>query len=221
VLHSGKTVIQHIYDAHYEGASDADAFVSRWASLEGLVDERRFREVLDSLEYQAGHAVVWRDAVCSWFLRMSGIADAKGRAGHFPGRVEAEAMRLDGYTPVDVTPWETASGGKAVRAGGAGPCSAAFGFEGRAGRYDVDVEYFDLNEGASRFRLVVGGRVVDEWVASATLPSAKLDGHTSTRRRARGIALRPGDEVRVEATPDPREGAPLDYVELVPAVRPR
>ena len=25
-----------------------------------------------------------------------------------------EEMKLDGYVPVDVTPWETASGGKAV-----------------------------------------------------------------------------------------------------------
>ena len=48
------------------------------------------------------------------FFRESGIPDAKGRAGHFPNRIEAESMKLDGYVVKDVTPWEDASGGKAI-----------------------------------------------------------------------------------------------------------
>ncbi len=97
VLHSGKTIIQHIYDTHYEGAEDANQFVRQWESLKGRVDAQRYHEVLNRLEYQAGHAQVWRDAVCNWFLRMSGIPDVRNRAGNFPGRVEAEAMKLEGY----------------------------------------------------------------------------------------------------------------------------
>src|SRR5664280_3715024 len=65
-LHSGKTVIQYIYDSHYEGAEAAAAWVAQWRFLRGLVDERRYREVLAQLAYQAGHAVVWRDSVVSW-----------------------------------------------------------------------------------------------------------------------------------------------------------
>jgi len=57
---------------------------------------------------------VWRDAVCTWFFRASGIADAKGRVGHHPDRVETEAMQLDKYVPIEITPPENASGGKAV-----------------------------------------------------------------------------------------------------------
>ena len=30
VLHSGKTVIQHIYDIHYQGAAAAAGFEQRW-----------------------------------------------------------------------------------------------------------------------------------------------------------------------------------------------
>jgi alpha-glucuronidase len=42
-LKSGKTVIQHIYDSHYEGASDAAGLEDRWKSLKGGVDAgRRF-----------------------------------------------------------------------------------------------------------------------------------------------------------------------------------
>ena len=87
---------------------------STLAALQGLVDEERYREVLELFEYQAGHADVWRDAVDQWFQRISGIDDKQGRVGHDPNRVEAESMVADGYTPVDATPWETASDGKAV-----------------------------------------------------------------------------------------------------------
>ncbi len=113
-LHSGKTVIQHIYDSHYEGASRAAALVTQWQSLQGRVDQARYENVLRRLEYQAGHAIVWRDAICNWFARTSGVPDEQGRVGHYPGRVEAEDMELHGYVVFDVTPWEAASGGKGI-----------------------------------------------------------------------------------------------------------
>ena len=91
VLHSGKTVIQHIYDSHYEGAEQAADFVRQWKSLEHLVPDDAYTDVLARLEYQAGHAIVWRDAICNWFFRTSGIPDAKGRVGNHPDRIEAEA----------------------------------------------------------------------------------------------------------------------------------
>src|SRR5262249_3023387 len=90
VLHSGKTVIQFIYDSHYEGADAVTRYVREWKSLQGRVDDTRYEEVLAQLEYQAGQAVVWRDAVSNWFLRSSGIPDARGRVGLYTGRVEAE-----------------------------------------------------------------------------------------------------------------------------------
>ena len=85
VLHSGKTVIQSIYDDHYAGAADAARYVDDWESLEGAIDEARYHAVLARLEYQAGHARVWRDAVVTWFWKTSGIADAQNRAGQSSG----------------------------------------------------------------------------------------------------------------------------------------
>ena len=151
VLHSGKTVIQHFYDTHYQGAQEAADFERRWRALKGLVDDQRYAEVLDRLHFQAGHAIVWRDAINSYFLKLSGIPDARGRAGHFPGRREAEQMTLDGYVPVDVMPWETAGGGKAVTCAGPSACTAAFQFSGPAGHYRVVVRYFDENDGHAQF----------------------------------------------------------------------
>jgi len=213
VLHDGKTIIQYLYDSHYAGAEAAAGYVRQWKTLAGLVDERRYREVLAQLEYQAGQAVVWRDAVTEWFRRASGIADARARVGRYPGRFEAESMRLDGYQVRDVVPAEDASGGKAV-ACAAAECSATFNFAGAAGWYTLRVQYFDQRNGISHYRLRVAGQVIDEWPADLLLPTTALDSTSSTRREIRGVALRPRDEIRIEGRPDGAEPAALDYLEI-------
>ncbi len=81
VLHSGKTVIQHVYDSHYEAAAQASDFVPQWKSLHGHIDDERYRDILARFEYQATEAAVWRDAICNWIYRLSGIPDQKGRVG--------------------------------------------------------------------------------------------------------------------------------------------
>jgi alpha-glucuronidase len=215
-LHSGKTVIQHIYDSHYEGAAAAANLILQWQTLHGRIDEERYSDVLQRLTYQAGHAIVWRDAICEWFLKTSGIPDEKSRAGHHPNRVEAESMQLDGYAPVDVTPWETASGGKAVDCDRAAGCSAAFTFPRAAGRYAIAMQYFDTDNGAAHFRLLVNGKQIDSWAADDDLPSAKMNGHTSTRHTTPGVALHTGDTIRIEGLPDQGDKAGLDYVEIDP-----
>ena len=218
-LHSGETVIQHVYNTHYAGAAAAAAQVPAWESLAGKVPDRTYFEVLRRLNYQAGHAVVWRDAVVDWFHKTSGIADEQGRVGRHPDRVEAEKMQLDGYVTTAVTPWETASEGEAVVCKAQADCSASTVFSRENGWYDVAVQYFDLKDGASHFTLQVNGVTIDSWIADDTLPSDKLDGHTSTRHVTSGVALHSGDRIRIVGTPDSREPAPLDYVEMTPAFR--
>jgi len=170
--------------------------------------------VLAQLEYQAGQAIVWRDAVNNWFFKESGIADSKARVGHHPGRIEAESMRLTGYTAIPVTPWEAASGATAVECGEA-KCTAAVTYVGDDGRHDLVVQYFDHQDGVSRFRVWVGSQFVDEWTAADRLPTRKVDSSSSSRRTIRGIELRGGDEIRIEGIPDGRETAALDYIEIV------
>ena len=216
VLHSGKTVIQYLYDSHYEGAEAVEGFVREWKSLQGRVDEQRYREVLAQLEYQAGQSEVWRDAVSNWFLRASGIPDAKGRVGNYPGRMEAESAKLDGYKTIDVTPWEAASGGKAVECATATACSATFRYNGAAGIFQVRVRYFDQNNGMAHFRALVATKVIAEWAATDRVPSRKIDSSSSALYAIQGIALRPGDEIRIEGTPDGGETAALDYIEMEP-----
>ena len=219
VLHSGKTVVQHVYDSHYDGAATAATYAQRWRGLQGLVDAERYREVLDLFEYQAGHAGVWRDAVDQWFQKISGIDDAWHRVGHDPYRIEAESMTADGYTIVEATPWETASGGKAVVCK-RNSCTLTTRVAGASGRYSVAVQYFDLRTGVSQYELLLNGKPVAEWKADATLPPAvvdpKLDGHTSTRFTLPAIELHTGDTIVLRGTPDGGEAAPVDYLELTP-----
>ena len=217
-LHSGKTVIQYIYDSHYAGASAVDQYVRDWSALKGRVDEERFVAIREQLSYQAGQAIVWRDAVTRWFHRASGIADVLGRVDKYPGRIEAEAATLSGYVAESVTPWETASGDGAVECTAA-TCSAAFRFAGATGRHDLIVQYFDVNTGSARFRARVGDRVVAEWTAEDRIPTRRLDGSSSSRRTFHDVPLRHGDTIIIEGAPDAGETAALDYIETAPTGR--
>jgi alpha-glucuronidase len=212
-LHSGQTVIQHIYDSHYAGAAEAQQFADWWRALHGLVDEQRYNAILSKLTYEAGHAIVWRDAICNFFYSESGIPDKLGRVGNYPDRIEAESMQLTGYRTIDVTPFEDASNGKAVSCPAAEKlCNAQFTFGGAAGWHNLAIQYFDLPDGVAQFEVFVNEQRVAAWAADAHLPSHRPNGDNSTRYTIDGVFLRPGDEIRVVGTPDGGDSADLDYV---------
>ena len=214
-LHNGKTVIQFIYDSHYLGAEQAAHLVDEWATLDSHIDPALYNDVHSRLEYQAGHAAVWRDAIVQYFLKLSGVPDDKGRAGNFPGRLEAEDARLTCYKVIDVTPWEDASRGKAVSCEGQQSCYAEWTYSGKPGRYNVATQYFDLQSGVAHFTLSVKAKPVAGWAADAMLPSNRPNGDNSTRFTAHDVDLKPGDVIRVEGTPDKDDPAALDYIEIL------
>ena len=220
VLHDGKTVVQHMYDAHYAGAAAAASYPARWEQLEGLIDAERYDQTLKLLTYQAGHAVVWRDAVNQWFERISGIPDAQGRVGHVPGRIEAESMQTEGYRVVDANPWETASQGKAVACDVPSGCSLTTILGHPAGPYRIAVQYFDQRGGVSQFELFLNDKSIAKWAADDILPPAvvdrNLDGSTSTRFAVHKVQLKPGDQLTLRGAPDGEELAPVDYLEITP-----
>ncbi|GHG90228.1 alpha-glucuronidase [Streptomyces lanatus] len=82
VLHSGKTVIQHMYDTHFEGVEEVEAAQRVWQGLAGLVAPARHARVAERYEEQLRSAREWRDQINSYFLRKSGVADAHGRRIH-------------------------------------------------------------------------------------------------------------------------------------------
>jgi alpha-glucuronidase len=79
VLRSGSTVIQHIYDTHFDGALEAEAIAAAWPAVQGLVPDDVFERVSSRLAEQVRSAHEWRDQVNTYFLRKSGVPDEKGR----------------------------------------------------------------------------------------------------------------------------------------------
>ncbi|MFJ2816052.1 alpha-glucuronidase [Streptomyces sp. NPDC087294] len=79
VLHDGRTVIQHIYDTHFEGVEEVATARALWASLAPLLDRPRHTRVAERYEEQLRSAREWRDQVNTYFLRKSGVPDARGR----------------------------------------------------------------------------------------------------------------------------------------------
>lgn len=79
LLHSGKPVIQHIYDTHFAGAEEAIQLQKEWSELQNKVDTERFNQVAGRLAEQAEHAHQWRDVINTYFYRKSGVSDVQGR----------------------------------------------------------------------------------------------------------------------------------------------
>lgn len=79
VLKSGKTVIQHIYDTHFEGAELAAGFLEALGSIRESLPEDAYERMHQRLTHQKEHSCDWRDVINSYFYRKSGIPDEKGR----------------------------------------------------------------------------------------------------------------------------------------------
>lgn len=78
-LQTGKTVIQHIYDTHFEGVEMVDEMVRQFEELEGKLPDKVFLRILERLNHQKEHSREWRDQINTYFYRKSGIEDEKRR----------------------------------------------------------------------------------------------------------------------------------------------
>ena len=222
VLQSGKTVIQHFYDAHYHGSEVAQTFPPRWESLRGKIDDERLDHVLFRLVYQAGHSLVWRDSVNNFYFNKSGIADEAGRVGNHPYRIEAEDMELDGYEPYLVSPFEAASGSHCiVTSDNSTQATASTTLEVDSGIYDIGVNYFDQAIGNSTWELYLSDELVGAWNGDleyeiGRAPVFYIDGQTAARITFKGVSVESGSTLKIVGTPDGDEPAPVDYVSILP-----
>ncbi len=78
-LKSGKTVIQHIYDTHFDGAAQAAEFLTQVESLEPLLPPEVYQRLHERFLHQKEHSCEWRDVINTYFFRKSGIPDEQGR----------------------------------------------------------------------------------------------------------------------------------------------
>lgn len=78
-LSTGKTLIQHIYDSHFEGVEEVEEMIATWNKLEGKVPADIFANVSERFARQLNNAKDWRDQVNTYFYRKSGIPDLHNR----------------------------------------------------------------------------------------------------------------------------------------------
>ena len=60
VLSSGKTLIQHIYDTHFEGVEEVEKMYETWNELDGKIDLKQFARVNERLSIQLESSKEWR-----------------------------------------------------------------------------------------------------------------------------------------------------------------
>jgi alpha-glucuronidase len=78
-LRSGKTLIQHIYDTHFEGVDEVENMLQRLQRIQEHLPRDVYKRMLERFEEQLESAKEWRDRVNTYFYRKSGVDDEQHR----------------------------------------------------------------------------------------------------------------------------------------------
>jgi alpha-glucuronidase len=79
IMKDGRTLIQFLYDSHFEGAERARGLKSAFESIKDQLEADVYERVLERLDRQIANADEWRDQFNSHFYKITGIEDNKGR----------------------------------------------------------------------------------------------------------------------------------------------
>jgi alpha-glucuronidase len=79
IMKNGQTLLQNIYDTHFEGYDEAAAMLEEWKTMKDELESEVYVSVLSRFERQLANAREWRDQINTYFLRRTGIKDQKGR----------------------------------------------------------------------------------------------------------------------------------------------
>ncbi len=79
LLWSQKTIIQYIYDTHYQGVKNVYQYLKLWKTLENNIPNMIFKNVYQRIKKQYINAIEWRDQINTYFYRKSGIKDILNR----------------------------------------------------------------------------------------------------------------------------------------------
>lgn len=78
-LKCGKTLIQYIYDSHFEGYDDVEKMMRSFNDIKHSLPVDAAERISERFGRQLANAREWRDQVNSYFYRKTGIPDEKGR----------------------------------------------------------------------------------------------------------------------------------------------
>lgn len=92
-MRSGRTLWEELVHRYHTGVDTVRWMQQTWDSLEGKIDERRFRDVQAFLRIQEQEAVWWRDASIAYFQTFSRMP--------IPDGYEAPAHSLEYYMSIE------------------------------------------------------------------------------------------------------------------------
>lgn len=78
-LKDGRSLIQALYDCHFEGYQELLEMAEEAKALSGRIPEASFQNIKERFELQVQNAREWCDQVNSFFYRLSAIPDEHGR----------------------------------------------------------------------------------------------------------------------------------------------
>jgi alpha-glucuronidase len=79
VMKNGETLLQNIYNNHFEGYDETVSMLEQWKGLKDSLEPEIYESVLARFERQLANAREWRDQINTYFFRRTGIADKHGR----------------------------------------------------------------------------------------------------------------------------------------------
>lgn len=79
VMADGRTLLQRLYDDHFEGLAEAEALLENWKEMQPVLPEKAYRHSLERFEKQVKNARNWCDRMNTYFYRFTLIPDEKGR----------------------------------------------------------------------------------------------------------------------------------------------
>ncbi|MEM9537438.1 MAG: DUF4347 domain-containing protein [Cyanobacteria bacterium P01_E01_bin.45] len=135
-----------------------------------------------------------------------------------PIRVEAEDLQVDTYRPES---FSYASGGKvlSLRGGEANEVGRAiYTHQGTAGTYNLDLTYFDENDGVSTIKVLLNGKQVDLWSLDEDPNGPPVSASTQRVRTIQELTLKEGDRLAIVGSENAAEHVRIDYLELTPAL---
>jgi len=129
-----------------------------------------------------------------------------------PFRVETEAFTVEqGFVVGNLG---DASGGKVLFAGGSGEQIASYIFTAASGVYDLDLGYFDENDGAAALSVFVNNSQIDSFVWDQNLGSALANAATRAVRAIDGVTLQTNDVIEIRGFKDGGEPLRTDFLDF-------
>lgn len=223
-----------IYEVSVDAFDENDGASTLSLEINGVIVES-FTLDNDFGDYLASeHTLTTIDFAAVEVLKGDTIRLVTMQDGKEPARIDAvELMRTGDIPPLeswqiemeDVFVFENmrletiagASGGAVLRDNGSGLSKAEFAFGGEEGVFDILIDHFDENDGASTLRVVVNDTEIGAWVWDHDEGGYLADANSLTTMRFEQISMSEGDTVRLIGESDLGEPLRIDMVTFVPS----